>query len=68
MNVSNDKEAYIFDLLGRKIKTISKNFINKTGTSWNGRNDFNSEVSSGIYFVIVQSNDRIFSKKILLMK
>ena len=67
MNGSNTKESYIFDLLGRKIKTISKNFINKTGTSWNGRNDFN-EISSGIYFVIVQSNDRIFSKKILLMK
>ena len=67
-NESKVKEAYIFDVLGRRIKTISKNLINKTGTSWNGRNDSNTEISSGIYFVIVQTNEHIYSKKILLMK
>ena len=65
---SKVKEAEIFDVLGRKIKSISRNLINKTGTIWNGKNDSNNEVSSGIYFVVVQTNDYIYSKKIMLMK
>ena len=65
---SKVKEAYIFDVLGRRIKNISKNLVNRTGISWNGRNDFNIEVGSGIYFVVVQTNDHIYSKKILFMK
>lgn len=61
-------DAYIFDILGRRVKSISKYMINSTGAVWNGKNDSNYEVGSGIYFVIVETNNQIYSKKILLLK
>ena len=62
------KHAYIFDILGRKIKNISKNLINRSGTIWNGKNNLNYEVCSGVYFVVVETNSHVYSKKILLLK
>lgn len=51
------REAYInaeiFDLLGRKVKTIASNELKEEGyhsLQWDGTNDLNQQVASGIYF------------------
>ncbi|RLC50518.1 MAG: hypothetical protein DRH79_07525, partial [Candidatus Cloacimonadota bacterium] len=35
---------------------------------WNGTNDSNQSVASGIYFAKVKVGDRTFTRKMLLMK
>lgn len=58
----------IYDMLGRLVKTFDN--INKSGKIvWNGTNNSNNLVSSGIYNVVFRgSNAVIASKKIMLVK
>jgi len=46
-------DADVFDLLGRKVKTIASNELKEEGyhrLQWDGTNDLNQKVASGIYF------------------
>lgn len=60
----------IFDMVGREVKTL----IDKIETEgnhfayWDGRNNYGSLVSSGVYIYTLRTNEKVQSKKLILMK
>jgi|GEM_PF-2927120 tetratricopeptide (TPR) repeat protein len=67
----------IYDILGRVVKSFNVNtqVVGKQSLVWNGTNDFNQSVASGIYIcrikaVSLEQSGKIFEKssKLLLMK
>ncbi|MDO9577085.1 MAG: T9SS type A sorting domain-containing protein [Candidatus Cloacimonadales bacterium] len=71
-DISNEQiELAIFNLKGQKVRTFSNHQIIQSPNHqiiWNGTDQNNQPVSSGIYFVILQAGKEIRSKKILLLK
>ena len=74
-SIPNDKASYfvtikIYDVLGRLIKTL----VNEEKTAgnytvqWNGLDEFNHKVSSGIYLYTVQADQMRVTKKMILLK
>lgn len=63
-------EIGIFNILGQKVKTLlSKNMqAGSYSVSWNGTNDINEKLSSGIYFYRIKAADFIKTKKMILVK
>lgn len=60
----------VFNIKGQKVKTL---FVGKakSGThrlEWNGLDQQGNRMSSGIYFIRLQSPDRVETKKVLLLK
>jgi flagellar hook assembly protein FlgD len=63
-------EADVFDLMGRKVKTIV-NTVFQTGQHeivWNGTDDLEQTVASGIYIYWIKANGQILSGKMILQK
>ena len=61
----------IFDILGKKIKTMSiKNHSNVIQSFfWNGTDDFDQPVSGGLYLIGIKSNNRLERlEKVLYIK
>jgi len=64
----------IYNIKGHKIATIfdnslSENDINKKmRVEWNGRDEDGKEVTSGIYFYKITTNDKEYSRKMLLLR
>lgn len=60
----------IYNIKGQKIKTMINNKLVKGNHSviWNGTNDKNQAVSSGIYFYSIETDDLTITKKMILMK
>jgi Secretion system C-terminal sorting domain len=61
----------IYNLKGQKIRTFSNLQITQSPTqqiAWNGTNDSNQPVSSGIYLYMLTSDNQSVTKKMLLMK
>jgi len=60
----------IYDTLGREIKSLVNSFQNagKHSIVWNGTNDNNNSVSSGIYFYNLQADKLNFQKKLILVR
>jgi len=60
----------IFDILGNKIKTLlhDEMFQGKYTIQWNGTNDDNSIVSSGVYLIKLETNNFSNSIKAVLLK
>ncbi|MCX6150177.1 MAG: T9SS type A sorting domain-containing protein [Ignavibacteriales bacterium] len=60
----------IFDILGREVKTLVKDY--KTAGSysavWNSQDIYENEVSSGIYFYNIKFKDNSVTKKMLLVR
>ncbi len=60
----------VYDILGRLVASLVNQ--NKTAGNysvvWNGRNEFDQAVSSGIYFYRMKANDFIQTKKMILLK
>ena len=60
----------IFNMLGQKVRTL----VNATHTSgnyqvtWNGRNDNERDVTSGLYIYRLKAGNRTLSKRMLLLK
>ncbi len=60
----------VFNLLGRKVRTL----VNDTKSAgsyrieWNGRDDADQPVSSGVYFYRLKAGDIVQTKKMLLIK
>ena len=70
-NSSNDNISLsIINILGQPIKSSWNWKIEKgiNNLNWNGKNDFGFDVPSGIYFISLQSANRSFTKKIILLK
>ncbi|MBD3285367.1 T9SS type A sorting domain-containing protein [candidate division WOR-3 bacterium] len=64
IDIVNDNPV-IYDLLGRKVSTLP---LNSTGyTSWQGQNDFGHRLPSGIYFLVVQTDSGVVSRKLILL-
>jgi photosystem II stability/assembly factor-like uncharacterized protein len=60
----------IFDITGRKVTELVNNYQNP-GTyevTWNGKNDFGEQVSSGMYIYSIKAGEHKLSKKMLLLK
>lgn len=60
----------IYDVLGRKIRTlVNENQGNGIyRVEWNGKNDSEYDVSSGIYFYRVESENFVDTKKMMLVR
>ena len=61
----------IFNIKGQKIKTLTNNEFTKGSHSiiWNGDDEFNNPVSSGIYYYKLNVDDKTEAvKKCLLLK
>lgn len=58
--------AAVYDLRGRKIKTLAQGlpFADKTTLFWDS-NDLQSKVSSGVYFLSVRLNGQVLEQKIV---
>ena len=60
----------IYNILGQKVRTLVDQYL-KAGhkaVEWDGKDDWGKEVSSGIYFYRLQTEDFTEAKKMLLIK
>ncbi len=70
LSESSNVKIKIYDTLGREVKTLVDSFKN-TGEHtvvWNGMNDINNPVSSGIYFYSFSANEINIQKKMVLVR
>ena len=61
----------IYDILGRQIKTIDLGNLTPGNYSalWNGRDQFNKEVSSGVYcYALLFNQMSVLTNKMILLK
>ncbi len=60
----------VYNVLGQKVRTLIDDFRSHGTYSavWNGRNDANVEVASGVYFYTLKTNGFVQTKKMLLLK
>ncbi len=60
----------VFDVRGHKIRDLlDHNLVGGNGTArWDGRNDKGQSVASGMYFIRMQIEDRLLSKRVMLMR
>ena len=67
---ATDVSIVVFNLLGQKIKTIERAQMNPGYHSiiWNATNDFGSQVSAGMYFYQLRTNEFVKTKKMILLK
>jgi hypothetical protein len=66
---SENIEIKIYDILGRKVRTLFNDF-HKAGTytlNWDGRNSWNSPVAAGIYFCRLKTKDQFKVHKMVLL-
>ncbi|RLC54930.1 MAG: hypothetical protein DRH89_08730 [Candidatus Cloacimonadota bacterium] len=63
-------ELNIYNLKGQKVKQLAKGQFHSGNTSvvWNGKDDNGKQVSSGLYFYKLKTNEKVISKKMLLLK
>ncbi len=63
-------ELIIYNILGQKVKELFNGIPNvvKNTLYWNGTDEFGKDVSSGIYFYTLKSQEKRFSKKMVLLK
>lgn len=63
-------ELSVYDILGQKIKTIYSGSSSQGYNSfiWNGRNEFNGIVSSGVYYYVLRAGDKVEAKNMVLLK
>jgi plastocyanin len=60
----------IYDLLGRKVRTLVSEHLSSGYKSvlWDGKNNFGKDVASGIYFYQMRVGDFTQTKKLVLLK
>lgn len=60
----------IYNLKGQNVKHLVSEQLSEGQHSvvWNGKNDNNESVSSGIYFYKFKTDDKEISRKMILMK
>ena len=60
----------IFDLTGKKVKTLVDDIFpaGQHAYKWDGRNDQNQQVASGIYIYRLKSDIKEFTRKMVLLK
>ena len=60
----------IYDLLGRKVKTLINQDLNigDYTLTWDGTNDFQQNVASGSYIYLLQIGDQKFTRQLILVR
>ncbi len=63
-------ELEIFNIKGQKVRTLTKEVMTKGNHNviWNGDNNSNQPVSSGIYFYKLTSGNQTITKKMIMIK
>lgn len=66
----NKADIEIFDLSGRKVKSLYSGPISVTGfsVSWDGTNQSGKPVASGYYFYCFKTENKLLMKKMLFLK
>ncbi len=67
---SSSVSLVIYDVLGRKIKTLvsEQQSPGYYSVMWNGRNEIGTKVNSGVYVYTLKAGQLLESRKMLLMK
>jgi hypothetical protein len=71
---SLDKTGYVslvvYDLLGRKVRTIVDEDLSSGGhtATWDGKDDYGTDVTTGVYFYRLTTGNQISSRKMVLLK
>ncbi len=70
LNSGSNLKLTIYNLLGRNVKTLIDSFQNGGEHSivWDGTDDFNNQVSSGVYLISLETNRNILTKKMILLR
>ncbi len=60
----------VFNLLGQKVVSLvdEQKSAGSYSVTWNGRDDNNQQAATGVYFYRLQVEDRLLTKKMLLLK
>ena len=63
-------EIKVYDILGRElVELVNEDFsAGSYSVTWDGKNDYGSQVPSGVYIYSIRSGQFISSKKMILMK
>lgn len=63
-------EMAIYNLLGQKVKTLINEikYAGEFSIDWDGRNEYNQLISSGIYFCRVKTNEGSFTRKMAVVR
>jgi hypothetical protein len=67
----SDVQVEVLNQLGQKVKIVTTKQIMLGGLHkliWNGRNENNSQVSHGIYYLYVGIDDLVYYRKIIFLK
>ena len=66
---STNVRIIVHDMLGRLVKTLVDEYQSPgyRMVSWNGKNNQNEDVSSGLYFYSIQAGDFSLTKKMVLL-
>jgi len=68
----NEKQVRltIYDIRGRKVRTLvnSKFVPGSHRAIWDGRNDRGQRVTSGVYLYTMRSGDKVYTKKMVMVK
>ena len=61
-------EAQIFDGIGRLVKTFDPGDYSNNKIFWNTSDNTSKSVSSGLYLLTLRTKEKLFTKKMLLLK
>jgi len=64
---SDEAKLYIYNIKGQQVKQFS-NLRNQTSVIWDGKDENNQPVSSGIYFYRLKTNNEEIHKRMILLK
>jgi hypothetical protein len=68
---ANDNvEIIIYDILGIKVKSLLNERLNSGAhnISWNGKNDYGNQLTSGIYLYSIKYKDKLQTGKLVMLK
>jgi hypothetical protein len=70
INKSSHTVLKIYNITGKEVKTLVNEFQPKGNyqTSWNGKNSEGGDVTSGVYLCKLNVNDKVSTKKLILVK
>ena len=70
IDVNSHVSVKVFNLIGKEVRTLQNNALNSGSYSvtWNGKDNYGKDVPSGMYLYNIESNGRILSGKMLLLK
>ena len=66
----SDVTLVVFDIMGRQVTKLVDQRVNAGihNVIWDAKDTYGNKVASGVYYYRLQANDRIFTKKMMLVK